>query len=296
MDQRQQHRLSFPAVLLGSWTLAFGPWFVRLADVGPIATGFWRLALALPFLWAVAQFSGQPVHLPRRGLVIAIAAAATFYALDLALWNVGIRMTKLGNATLFGNAGSFVLACWGFWLARRIPPLHALALLLAAAGAIALMSSSYELSSRHLAGDGFALVAGLLYGGYLILVERVRGELAPMPLLFLATAFAAPIVLLLSVVTGERIWPHDWAPVLMFALSSQVVGQGLLVFAIGNLPPLITGLALLSQPLIAALIGRFAYGERLGLIDIIGALAIAAALILVRLPDRGLRVAAEQPS
>ena len=296
MDDRQKQRLSFPAVLLGSWTLAFGPWFVRLSDVGPIATGFWRLALALPFLWAATRISGQKVELPRRGLVIAIAGAAIFYGLDLALWNIGIRMTKLGNATLFGNAGSFVLACWGFWLARRVPPVHALALLLAAAGAVALMSSSYELSPRNLAGDGFALAAGLLYGGYLILVERVRVELAPMPLLFFATAFAAPLVLLLSVLTGERIWPHDWAPVLMFALSSQVLGQGLLVFAIGNLPPLVTGLALLSQPLIGALIGWFAYRERLGLIDIMGAVAIAAALILVRLPDRGLRVAAEQPS
>lgn len=296
MDQRQQHRLSFPAVLLGSWTLAFGPWFVRLADVGPIATGFWRLALALPFLWAAASISGQPVHLPRRALIAAIAGAAVFYALDLALWNIGIRMTKLGNATLFGNAGSFVLACWGFWLARRIPPLHLLALLLAAAGSVALMSSSYELSPRNLAGDSFALVAGLLYGGYLILVERVRIELAPMPLLLLATAFAAPILLALSLTSGETVWPHNWGPVLMFALSSQLLGQGLLVFAIGNLPPLVVGLALLSQPVIGALIGWFAYGERLGRVDMLGAMAVAAALILVRLPDRDLRVAARQPS
>ena len=296
MEQRQQHRLSFPGLLLGAWALAFGPWFVRLADVGPIATGFWRLALALPFLWAIARVSGKPAHLPRRGLVVAIFAAAVFYALDLALWNAGIRLTKLGNATLFGNAGSFVFAIWGFWLARRLPPVQVIALVLAAAGSAALMSSSYELSPKNLAGDAFALVAGLLYGGYLILVDRVRVELDAMPLLFLATAFAAPILLLLSIATGERIWPHDWTPVLMFALSSQVLGQGLLVFAIGNLPPLVVGLVLLSQPAIAALIGWFAYGERLGPIDLIGAAAIAAALILVRLPERGLRVAADQPS
>ena len=296
MDQRQQHRFSFPAVLLGTSALAFGPWFVRLADVGPIATGFWRLVLALPFLWLVARISGQPVHLPRRGLILAILGAAIFYAFDLALWNIGIRMTKLGNAALFGNAGSFVFACWGFWLARRLPPVQVTALLLAAAGAVALMSSSYELSPKNFAGDGFTLVAGLLYGGYLILIDKVRVELPAMPLLFLATAFAAPILLVLSLAAGERVWPHDWTPVILFALSSQVLGQGLLVFAIGNLPPLVVGLALLSQPAIGALIGWFAYGERLGPVDIAGAAAIAAALVLVRLPARGLRLAARQPS
>ena len=54
MEKRQQHRLSFPAVLLGSWTLAFGPWFVRVADTGPVAAAFWRMALGLPFIAALA--------------------------------------------------------------------------------------------------------------------------------------------------------------------------------------------------------------------------------------------------
>jgi drug/metabolite transporter (DMT)-like permease len=289
MDNQAAHRLAFPGLLLGAWALAFGPWFVRLADVGPVATGFWRLAIALPFLWLIARAAGQPAHVPRRGLTIAILGAAIFYALDLALWNVGIRMTKLGNATLFGNAGSLVFACWGLWLARRLPLMQALALALTVGGSILLMSSSYELSPKNLAGDVATLIAGVLYGGYLILVDRVRANLQPLPLLFLATLFAAPILLAISLASGERVWPHDWTPVLLFALSSQVLGQGLLVFAIGNLSPIVVGLVLLSQPAIAALIGWFAYGERLSTIDFIGAAAIAAALVLVRLPAPGLR-------
>jgi len=41
------HRFAFPAVLVGSCALAFGPWLVRLSGTGPVAAGFWRLALAL---------------------------------------------------------------------------------------------------------------------------------------------------------------------------------------------------------------------------------------------------------
>ena len=75
-----------------------------------------------------------------------------------------------------------------------------------------------------------------------------------------------------------------------------MLGQGLLIYSIGNFPPLVVGLALLTQPVISALVGWFAYGEGLSLTDGIGALGIAAALILVRLPERGLRVLQEQPS
>jgi drug/metabolite transporter (DMT)-like permease len=75
-----------------------------------------------------------------------------------------------------------------------------------------------------------------------------------------------------------------------------VIGQGLLVYAIGALPPLVVGLTLLTQPAISALVGWLAYGETLSPIDWIGAAAIAAALVLVRLPQRGLREVAVQPS
>jgi drug/metabolite transporter (DMT)-like permease len=291
------HRLAFPALLLGNAALAFGPWLVRLSDVGPVAVGFWRLVLALPFLFVIARGVGQRPHWPNRALTITVLIAAIFYSLDLASWNAGIRLTKLGNATLFGNTGSFVFAIYGLWLAHRAPSLkQGAALGLAAAGAALLMSSSYELSPKNFAGDLLALVAGLLYGGYLIFVERARTSLQPLPLLILATLFSIPILLVISLSLGERLWPGNWTPLLIFALSSQVVGQGLLVYSIGTLPPLVVGLALLTQPAVSALIGWLVYREGLSLADGIGALAIAAALVLVRLPERGLRAVREQPS
>ncbi|MEO6225874.1 MAG: DMT family transporter [Sphingomicrobium sp.] len=291
------HRLAFPALLLGNVALSFGPWLVRLSDAGAVATGLWRLVLALPLLLIVARTARQPLRWPRRALLITVAVAALFYALDLAAWNAGIRMTKLGNATLFGNSGSFVFAIYGLWLAHRVPSgRQGSALLLAAAGAALLMSGSYELSQRNFAGDLLTLVAGLLYGGYLIFIERARTQLQPLPLLILATLFAIPVLLAISLGLGERIIPIDWTPLVIFAISSQVVGQGLLVYSIGTLPPLVVGLALLAQPAVSAAIGWLAYREALSITDIVGALGIAAAIVIVRLPERGLLVADDEPS
>ena len=297
MTRPAPHRLAFPALLFGNAALAFGPWLVRLSNVGPVAVGFWRVTIALPFLFALSHATGQRPHWPKRVVVVAILIAAVFYVLDLAAWNAGIRMTKLGNATLFGNSGSFVFAVYGLVLAHRMPTAkQSVALTLAVAGAVLLMSNSYDLSPKNLGGDLLTLVAGFLYGGYLIFVERARTKLQSLPLLLLVTLFAAPILLAISLGFGERLWPHDWTPLLIFALSSQVFGQGLLVYSIGVFPPLVVGLALLSQPAVSALIGWLVYGETLSTGDWVGAVAIAAALVLVRLPQRGLRTSAEQPS
>ncbi len=297
MDRPRHHPFAFPALLLGSSALALGPWLVRLAGVGPVAAGFWRLFLALPFLFVIARLAGQPVHWPGRVLGMIIAFAGLFFAADLAAWHVGIHMTKLGNATLFGNVASFAFAAWGLWLVRSWPsPVQAASLILAAVGAALLMSSSAELSLRNLHGDMLALFAGLLYAGYLISVERAREKLAPLPLLFLASAFGAAMLLPFSIALGETLVPADWTFVVVLAISSQVIGQGLLVYAIGALPPLVVGLALLTQPAISALVGWLAYGETLRPLDWVGAAAIAAALVLVRLPQRGLQPAPQATS
>src|SRR5204862_4493347 len=93
---------------------------------------------------------------------------------------------------------------------------------------------------------------------------------------------------------GELVNQDDWTALFLLALGSQLIGQGLLVYAIGALPPLVVGLTLLTQPAISALIGWLAYGETLRPLDWFGAAAIAAALVLVRLPDRGMRETEER--
>jgi len=293
----EHHRFAFPALVVGSTALAIGPWLVRLSEVGPVAAGFWRLFLALPFLFVIASVSGRPAHWPGHRLGMLVALAGFFFAADLAAWHTGIPMTKLGNATLFGNTSSFAFAGWGLWQARRWPSQkQGGALLLAAVGAGMLMGSSAELSARNVRGDALALLAGLLYTGYLVAVQRARGMLSPMPLLFIASAFGAAMLFPLSLALGEQIMPPHWTPVLLLALSSQVFGQGLLVYAIGSLSPLVVGLTLLSQPAISAFVGWAVYGETLSPLDWVGAMAIGIALVLVRLPERGLPLPQEQPS
>jgi drug/metabolite transporter (DMT)-like permease len=285
--------IAFLALLGGNLALAFGPWFVRLADTGPVAAGFWRIALATPLLLVLAQASGGKPFTSARGLWWVLAGSGVLFAGDLASWHIGIHHTKLANATLFGNAATFVYPLYGFLIARMWPTrLQGLALALAAVGAALLMGRSYQLAPENLIGDLLSLLAGVLYAGYFILMARARDTMAPLPALALSSLAATLPLLLFAMVLGERIMPGDWTPLIALALLSQVIGQGLMIYALGALSPLVVGLALLTQPIVAAAIGWFAYGERLGVADVAGAVMIAVALVLVRLaPERAKAVA-----
>lgn len=275
--------LPFAALILANIALAFGPWFVRAADVGPVAAGFWRLALGVPFLLAiVVVMEGNPLrHAKGLGLVLLLAGIA--FAADLASWHVGILHTTLANATLFGNSATLMYPIWGFLIARAWPTRQqGVALGLAAIGAGLLLGRSYSLSPEHLLGDLLCLLAGILYTVYFILMARARGAMTPLPALALSSAAGILPLLLFAIALGEQIWPHNWGVLVGLALASQVLGQGLLIYALGHLSPLVVGIALLSQPIVAGTVGWIVYDERLGVPDFIGAILVAIALVLVR--------------
>ncbi|MFN3724887.1 MAG: DMT family transporter [Allosphingosinicella sp.] len=282
-------RLAFPALIVANLFLAAGPWMVRLTDVGPVAAGFWRLALALPLLAVLAAWQQKGKPLPAWSLIGAVAVGGLFFAADLAVWHVGILQTKLANATLFGNFASFLFAIYGFILIRQMPDkVQGGAILFAVFGTFLLLARSYELSPDNLVGDLLCLLAGLFYTFYLIAVDRARRSLAPFPTLAIATAAGTLPILLFAILLGEQVMPSDWGPVILLSIGSQLIGQSLLVFAMGHLSPVVTGLGLLTQPIAAAAIGWSVYGERLGPVDMVGALLICVGLVLIRLPQRGL--------
>jgi drug/metabolite transporter (DMT)-like permease len=275
--------MPFAALVGGNVALALGPWAVRLADTGPVSAGFWRLALALPFLLLLAIRTGERPFAMPRATFVAVIAAGVFFSIDLASWHTGIGMTKLGNATLLGNAGSLILMVWGFIVLRRLPRLGEWAALAAAMlGVAILLGRSMEVSTSTLIGDLLCLLAGLFYAFYLIPLQRARVTLGPWGLLAWSSATGLPLLAIAAHALGEPFWPQDWTPVIVLALFNQVLGQGLLIYALGHFRPLVIGLALLTQPALAGLAGWLAFGERLGALDVAGMVLVAGALVLAR--------------
>jgi len=281
--------LAFAGLLTGNICLSLGAMLVRLVDTGPVAAAFWRLSLALPVI-VLLGWREAGGRLPSRHAILVAAGAGAFFALDLAAWHLGIIRTKVANATLFGNCASLLLVIWGILLARRLPQgWQALAILLAFAGAGLLMGQSYELSPAYLAGDLLCLLGGALYTGYVLLMQRVRGELGSWSALAISTPAGVPILLATALLLGERIWPQSWSAVVILAITSQIMGQGLLIWALPRFSSLVVGLTLLVQPAFAALAGWLMFGERLGPVDLLGGAMVGAALVLIRLPSRAAR-------
>jgi drug/metabolite transporter (DMT)-like permease len=280
-----EHRVrdsgALAALVIGSSLLAFGPLLVRLADVAPSASAFWRMALAAPVVVAVALLR-RPGPLRRLPWGLGLLAGA-FFAADLAAWHAGIVRTTTANATLFANTTAFMLAGWSILVLRQPADRGTLVpLALAGAGTLLLLGASANVSPGNLAGDLLSLAAAAFYTGYLLSIMRLRDRHPTATVIALATASCALLLLPLALLDPGPFWPRDWRPVAALAVSSQLAGQGLMIFASGRLPAPVLGLGLLIQPVVSAAAGVALLGDRLGLLEIAGAALILVALTRVR--------------
>ena len=207
------------------------------------------------------------------------------FAADLASWHIGILKTTLANATLFGNSATLFFPVYGFLIARAWPSrTQGFALLLALVGAVLLMGRSYpdraRASRRRLAlpARGHPLHRLFRRDG-----EGARHDGADPRARRLDPGEHAAAAALRAVRCGEQVMPHRLdAADRRWRWRARCSGQGLMIFALGQLSPLVVGIGAAHQPVVAATIGWIGYGERLDGVDLVGAVLVAVALVLVR--------------
>src|SRR5262249_26319344 len=152
------------ALFAGAICIALSPIWVRVSDVGPTASAFWRVCLAVPLLWilffSLKTKETKSTNTQLRVLIIAGIA----FADDLAFWHWSIRYTSVVNSTLLANLASIfvTLAAWLLW--RQRPSTVFLAgLALALLGVLLLVQASLSFSATALLGDGLGVVTAVFY-------------------------------------------------------------------------------------------------------------------------------------
>ena len=285
--------IAVAALLAGAVAIAVSPLFVKVSEAGPVATGFWRVALALPFLWAWSLIGSRERHAGSfaadRRLMI---GAGLLFAGDLAVWHWSIVLTSVANATLLANlAPIFVtLAVWLYYR-RRPGGLFMTGMAVALAGMAALLGGDFRLSGREVLGDCLGVVTAMFYAGYQLAVTRLRSR-APTASIMAWSGLVTAIALLpIALLSGEQLLPATamgWLKLFGLALISQAAGQSLIAYAMAHLPATFSSVGLLLQPVMAALFAWTLLGESLGWIEIAGGILVLIGIGIAHRAELGL--------
>src|ERR1043165_6805589 len=283
-DDRQRVTLAFAALVAGAVAMGASVLFVRWADVGPYASAFWRVLLALPFLFAWMRIENRSAAWPR--LEGAVLLAGLFFTGDLFFWHLAILGTTVANATFLATTAPIWVALGaGMVLSEAVGGRALIGLALCIAGGVVLLGESYGFAPHRLMGDLFGLGTAFFFGAYVLAVRAARARHGAAEVMFVSTAVSAVCLFAIAFALEPRILPQSAngiGALLALALISQVGGQGLVAVALGTLPATFSALVIFLEAMAAASFGWLLLNEPLGIVQALGGVLILFGIYVAR--------------
>ncbi|MBY5404567.1 MULTISPECIES: DMT family transporter [Rhizobium] len=281
------NRFALASLLLGGAAIGGSPIFVRLSEVGPMATAFWRVALALIPIVIVSLMKKdagpKPQSLSDYGMLV---LPGVMLALDLGAWHLSLTMTSVANATLLANlAPVFVTLIAFLFFSARISRIFLFGLVLALSGVVILKGGPAAIGNGDLRGDGIAMIAAFFYACYILAIGRLRSRFDTIRIMLWSTASAAAFIFPVGFFYEGHMLPataYGWSIVFGLAFISHAGGQVAITYALAYLPPAFSSLTLLLQPVVAAILAWALLNEAIGTMQALGGAVVLAGIMVAR--------------
>lgn len=242
-------------MLVGAVLISFSAVFVRLADVPPTVSGFYRMFFGGMGLLLVLWLSGRRLRVP-KGIALLLLFAAVFFAADLWFWHRSIHYVGPGLATILGNFQVFILASVGILMLGERPGIRfAAGLALAFGGLWLLVGVDWQsLPLDYQLGVWFGLGTAVAYSAYMLTLRLAQsrpaagGTIVQMTIM---SGLCAALMAGLVVIEGHSFEIPDaksWWSLIAYGLVSQVLGWVLIARALPQLNASVIGMILLLQP------------------------------------------------
>ena len=278
------------ALFIGAAAIALSPIFVRLSELGPSATAFYRIFFALPVLWLWMYRTDSDTIEYRQPSSLKdyfrLSLAGLFFAGDLSFWHWSINLTSIANSTLLANAAPIFVTLGAFFLfGEKFSKLFIFGLLLALSGILLLMSNSLDLGQHGVIGDLLGVVTAVFYAAYLLTVGRLRAQFSTATVMTWSGTACCIILIPVTILSGESFIAGSlagWIILLSLALFSHAGGQSLITYSLAHLPAAFGSVGLLLQPVLAAFIAWFVFSEILGGLQLFGGSIVLVGIYLAR--------------
>jgi drug/metabolite transporter (DMT)-like permease len=262
-------------LLIGVVAISWAAPLIRLADDVPaIVIAAVRLGLAAPPMVAIAAWTGQEqVRTLRRSELLVLLLSGVALAAHFGFWVASLQLTSVLSSVALVTMQPIFVAL-GAWLFLRERPSRAVmvGIALGTLGAVVLFAEDLG-DVGSLTGNAYAVIGAIAASIYLVAGRGARRRLS-MPV-YTAGVYSVTAVVLFAVVVATRTpvtgyAPESYAFLVLLALVPQLIGHNALNWALGAVPAAIVAVAVLGEPVGAAILAFILLDEMPTLLEIAG--------------------------
>ena len=275
-------------LVLGALMIAFSPIFVRISDVDPIMTAFYRMVLSFPFFLIFSSMSViEKIKFPTfKNQYFIFILAGIFFSLDLICWHWSITLTTVSKATFLSNLAPVVVIIFAFFILKeKFSKFFVIALIFSMGGMTLLLGESFQFNKTEFLGDILGVLTAVWYGCYIVSISQLRKKYNSTSVMFISGIFTALILILVSFTFEQQLVPQTLSSIIaifLLAFICQFMGQSFITYSLAFLPASSSSLTLLIQPIAATILGYLFFQEKLTIVQFFGSLLILIGIYLAQ--------------
>jgi drug/metabolite transporter (DMT)-like permease len=248
-----------------------------------LAAGVFAVALRLTGGWERLR------RLPRRVVVTGLGLGAAGYSLQSGLYFAAIGRLDVSMVALLLYTYPVFVTLAALALGRAQPSLRSGAALVIASTGLVLVLLAAGTGAFDLPGALLALGAALTYTTYIMVSDRIVGEVDPFALALLVLTGATASFTVAGLVTGSldlALSGKAWLWLILIALVSTVVAVSAFFAGLRRVGPSEAAILSTFEPPVTVALAFLALGERLTLAQLLGGALVLVAVVLLQLPAR----------
>ncbi|MGK7379399.1 DMT family transporter [Planococcus sp. 1R117A] len=275
----------FIPIIIGVFSVALSAIFVKMTSADSGVTAFYRMLFSILIMSPIffMKYTHEIKKLSKRDWIFT-SIAGIFLAFHFILWFESLNYTSVASSTvlvtlqpLFAFAGTY------FFFKEKISLKTLLSGMIAVLGSVLIGYGDFKVSGLALYGDILALIACALITAYLLFGQDVRKRLSLITYTFVVYSFSTITLFFYIVFKGESFGPYpasEWMWFLLLAIIPNLLGHTLFNWALKWVSTNVISIAILFEPVGAAVLAYFILGEVLSLSQIIGGSVVLAGIIL----------------
>ncbi|MCI3946738.1 EamA family transporter [Pseudomonas syringae] len=277
------------ALIISTVGVASAIAFVKLSEVDATSTLMLRMFIAGGMASALSalptgknnETGAVGTGRSRRAMLWLLVLSGVVSCVDLLSNHWAVKLTSMANTSVLMNLSPVFVALLSYlFMKEKIGVYQVLALALSIGGACLLVfdgSASVAFSSQSVTGDLLALNSALFYAIYLIMIKSLRDCFTSRKIIIWNSFTCALLLLPIALLTSPKVLPdtaQGWLVIALLALISQLLGHGLMAYALRHVDVVLASVSALARPVVAILIGFFFFDEKLTFVQWVGVAAV----------------------
>ncbi|MBM7609200.1 drug/metabolite transporter (DMT)-like permease [Lysinibacillus composti] len=275
----------FIPIVIGVISIALSAILVKLAEAEAGVIAFYRMLFSVLLMSPI--FFTKYVHeiklLSRRDWIFS-SIAGVFLAFHFILWFESLNYTSVASSTvlvtlqpLFAFVGTY------FFFKEPLSVKTIISGLIAISGSILISWGDFKVSGTALYGDILALIACGLVTGYFLFGQDVRKRLSLITYTMVVYSISTICLFFYMIIGRESFGPYStmtWVWFILLALIPNLLGHTLFNWALKWVSTNVISVAVLFEPIGAAILAYFVFEEYLKATQLLGGIIVILGIML----------------